>query len=149
MSIIGDKDRAQFNTDGNIEMEKEAIDQFDGEVVQGKAPNPGGTYQLGMNYDSSALSVDLHKRSNSSLMINNNNSRRVSRSWPYGVGSNQGGVDTAVPATSNRNCKMTEKGKQYQLLMLGYERKKLASKLTRWISTFKSMLCSVRNSFFF
>ena len=32
ISIMGDKDRAQFNTDGNIGREKEAVDQFDGEI---------------------------------------------------------------------------------------------------------------------
>ena len=43
---------------------------------------------------------------------------------------------------------MTEKGKQYQLAMLGVERKKRTrnSKLTRKISTIDSILYSVRNS---
>ena len=85
MSITEDKYRAQFNTDGNIGREKEALDQFDGEIVQGEVSNPSGSNQLGMNFGSSALSVDLHERSNSYLMINNNNSGRVSRSWPHGV----------------------------------------------------------------
>ena len=80
MSIMGDKDRAQFNTDLNIGREKEIIDQFDGEVVQGEALNPSGVNQLGMKFDSSALGVDLQERSNSYLMINNNSTRRVSRS---------------------------------------------------------------------
>ena len=35
-----------------------------------------------MKFDSSALGVDLQERSNSYLMINNNNSARVSRCWP-------------------------------------------------------------------
>ena len=99
-----------------------------------------------MNFGSSALGVDLHEKSNSYLMIHNNNSRRVTRRWSHGVDGNQGGVDTAVSATSRRSCKMTEKGKQYQLAMLGVERQKLASKLTKKMSTIESMLCSVRNS---
>ena len=47
-----------------------------------------------------------------------------------------------LSGTSKRSCKMTEKGKQWQLAMLGDERKKLGSKLTRN----ESMLYSVRNS---
>ena len=140
ISIMGDKDRAQFNTDGNIGREKEAVDQFDGEIVQGKALNPSGGNQLGIKFDSSVVGVDLQERSNSYLTINNNNSRRVSRSWPYGVDGNLGGVDTAVLATSTRSCKMTEKGKQYQLAILVDERRKITSKLTRRMSIIKSML---------
>ena len=145
MLIMGDKDRAQFNTDGNIGREKEAVDQFDGEVVQGEAPNPSRNNQLGTKFDSSAFS-DLYERSKSYLIINNINSRRVSRSWPHVVDDNQGVVETAVSATNKRSCKMTEKGKSYQLAIVGNERKKLAFKLTRKISMIKSMLYSVRNS---
>ena len=144
ISIMGDKDRAQFNTDGNIGREKEAVDQFDGEI-QVEALNPSGGNQLGIKFDSSAVGVDLQERSNSYLTINNNNSRRVSRSWPYGVDGNLGGVDTAVLATSKRSCKMTEKGKQYQLAISVDERRKLTSKLTRRMSTIESMLYLVRN----
>ena len=75
ISIMGDKDRAQFNTDGDIGREKEAVDQFDGEIVQGEALNPSGGNQLGIKFDSSAVGVDLQERSNSYLTINNNNSR--------------------------------------------------------------------------
>ena len=73
MSIMGDKDSAKFSIDGNIGREKEAVDQFIGEFVQGETSNPR-TNHLGMKFDSSALGVDLRKRSNSYLMINNNNS---------------------------------------------------------------------------
>ena len=48
--------------------------------MQGEALNPSGVNQLGMKFDSSALGVDLQERSNSYLMINNNSTRRVSRS---------------------------------------------------------------------
>ena len=74
MSIMGDKDSAKFSIDGNIGREKEAVDQFIGEFVQGETSNPSRTNHLGMKFDSSALGVDLRKRSNSYLMINNNNS---------------------------------------------------------------------------
>ena len=40
MSIMGDKDRAQLSIDGNIGREKEAVDQYDREVVQGETSNP-------------------------------------------------------------------------------------------------------------
>ena len=35
-------------------------------------------------------------------MINNNSSLKVSRSWSHGVDGNQGGIDSAVPATSKK-----------------------------------------------
>ena len=104
---MGDEDRIQFIPDGNIGREKETVDQFDGEVVQGEAPSPSGTNQLGINFDSSARNVDLHERSDSYLMFNNNR-KRASRSWQRGVNGNQGGVDTVVPATSKRSWKMIE-----------------------------------------
>ena len=52
MSIMGDKDRARLSTYRNAGMKKAAIDQFDGEVVQGEPLNPSGTNQSGMNFDS-------------------------------------------------------------------------------------------------
>lgn len=104
---MGDEDRIQFIPDGNIGREKETVDQFDGEVAEEEAPSPSGTNQLEINFDSSARDVDLHERSGSYLMVNSNR-KRASRSWQHGVNGNQGGVDTVVPATSKRSCKMIE-----------------------------------------
>ena len=56
---MGDKVKAQFNNDGDIGREMEAVDQFDGEVVQVKALNPGGVNQLEMKFDSFTLGVDI------------------------------------------------------------------------------------------
>ena len=81
MTIMGDKNRAKFKTNGNVGREMEAVDQFDGEIIQGEALNPGGANLLVMKFDSSALGVDLQERLNSYLTtINNNNSRRAGRS---------------------------------------------------------------------
>ena len=73
MSVMGCKD----NIDVNIGREKEAVDQFDRDVVLKEALNPSGASQLRMKFDSSSSSDDLQERSNRYQMINNN-SRRVS-----------------------------------------------------------------------